>query len=415
MIRSNSGPHHEDDRALDRAIRAVLAEPPPDDVKNRVLQTALGWADSQPDRSRNGVLKNMLILIRTHKRVSGAVATVAAACAAGFALLLLLSPVTTRAYTLEETLQANRKVTSYHVKFIRGGRREAWVELGPDGTPLRAREDFQDIFDGPKVVLLNRGRARVWFQLKESLVIIPEADALERMVKLREFLDPRLTFERLQADKAAGKVQVAAREPARDGEPIVLDVTSQGKPDRKEVYEVDPQAKLVQEVTVYRRSGDNWEQLYQRQYVDYNAPIDPRVFEPEIPPNVTVYDQISQTPGLAKGDLTEDAIAKQVVRAFFEALIARDYARAGLLYGSMPEKKVEEVYGKRKYIRIVEIGQPTEPDGWLFRVLNRGWPIKQVPTKIEIEFQGRREIKDVRPVVRQLYGQTDRRVISGGF
>ena len=51
----------------------------------------------------------------------------------------------------------------------------------------------------------------------------------------------------------------------------------------------------------------------------------------------------NRTIGLEKGDLTNDEIAAKVAREFFEALIAEDYAKAGLLLEGMPAERMKEV------------------------------------------------------------------------
>ena len=55
-------------------------------------------------------------------------------------------------------------------------------------------------------------------------------------------------------------MQVATKEPAKEGQPIVLTVTSNDKPDRRREYQIDPQTKLVERVIEFRRRGDQWEQ-----------------------------------------------------------------------------------------------------------------------------------------------------------
>jgi len=399
----------ESDGALDRAIRALMAEPAPEEAKNRVIQTALGFAVDEPRVSRNHFLERMLNMVQTHKRLSVASAAAVATLAAGLALSISLMSPSGRAYALEETAQANNHVTSYHVKITPAAELgEAWVQLNPDGAPIQARMDFHNLLDGAKVVILSNGKSEVWFKGKNSLVFTPAADALKRISEMRNLADPKLAFERLQAEKAAGKVEVTTKQPAKDSEPIVLTVTSKVNLDRRHVYEINPRAKLVERITSYRRTGEKWEQVSLREYLDYNKPIDPKVFQPEMPKDVTVIDQINRKPGLVKGDLAEDEIAKKVVREFFEALIARDYDKAGVIFEGMPGKKLEEAFGQGKFLRIIEVGKPA-PD-WI------PWTKSlRVPVKVEVEIKGRREIQDFSPGVRPAFGQPDRRVICGGI
>ena len=150
------------------------------------------------------------------------------------------------------------------------------------------------------------------------------------------------------------------------------------------------------------------------QYLDYNQPIDPKVFQLEVPKDVTVFDQINRKPGLVKGDLTEDEIARKVVREFFEALIAGDYDKAGLIYGAWPAREAEGASGRGQV-------SPDRRDrqahaAWrLIRALRAPDTSLQVPAKVEIEVKGRREIRDYSAGVRALARKSDRRVIYGGI
>jgi hypothetical protein len=407
MNQENESLRDESDRVLDRAIRAVLAQPAPEEVKNRVIQTAIGFAAGGQGGSREYLLQRVMNMIQTHKRLSVASVAAVAALAAGVVLAISLLSPSGRAYALEETAQANNHVTSYHVKLTPAAELgEAWVQLNPDGTPLQARMDLQSKDDGAKVVILTKGKAELWLKDKNNLVFLPEADALKRIAEMRNLADPKLAFEQLQAAKSAGKVQVATQLPAKDGDPIVLTVTSAHKPDEQHVYEVNSKDKLVERTTYYRRAGGKWEQVELRQYLDYNKPIDPKVFEPEIPNDATVFDQINRKPGLEKGGLTDDEIATKVVREFFEALIAGDYDKAGLIYEAAPAQKLRAGFGEIKFLRIVDIGKPTP---------NPSIKALRVPAKVEVQIQGQTKVEDFSPFVRPPYGQPDRRLISGGI
>ena len=75
---------------------------------------------------------------------------------------------------------------------------------------------------------------------------------------------------------------------------------------------MNPKSRLVERVTFYRRTGGEWKQMELRQYLEYNQPIDPKNFQPDMPNDVMVVNQIDRKPGLEKGNLTEDEIAKKV-------------------------------------------------------------------------------------------------------
>ena len=375
-------------------------------------QTAAG-----PHKRRASIHANMFSneftrkvgkMIVAHKRLSAAAAALAA-LAAGVVLCMTLFSSPTVAYALEQTVEAIKDVTSYHVKITPAAELgEAWVELKPDGSPLRARMDLLSPDDGPKVVVLSGDKAEIWFKKKNSFVTIRDKKALEGLMKMRVVFDPKLAFEELQAAEKAGKMEVATKEPAKKGEPITLTATSKAAPNRRDVYEVDPKTKLVQRVTVYQRDGDEWKQMEQREYLDYNKEIDPEVFKPELPKDVIKVDQINQTIGLAKGDLTDDEIAKKVVREFFQALIAKDYKKAGLIYGGIPEQKMKESFGRVEFFRIVEVGTPAagvHPDPTAL----------QVPVKVEWGVEGVKSIRQFKPYVRPVHSQRARWGICGGI
>jgi outer membrane lipoprotein-sorting protein len=345
-------------------------------------------------------------MILAHKRLSVA-AALAMASAASVILYVSMFSFSARAYALEQTVQANNHITSYHAKVTPAAELgEAWVQLKPDGSPLQARMDLLSPDDGPKVVILSGEKGEVWFKKKNTFLIVRDKDALKGLMKMRALFDPKLAFEELQAEQHAGKTQVVTKEPAKEGELVMLTVTSKATPDRREVYEVDPKTKLVERVTTYRRHGDRWEQIEQREYLDYNKEIDPRVFQPELPKDVIKIDQIHEEIGLAKGNLTDNEIATKVVREFFEALIAEDYKKVGMILSGMPAEKMKESFGRYKFLRIVEIGKPA-PHAYTGSL--------QVPVKVECELEGKKAVRPFSPLARPLYGQPDRWEIIGGI
>ena len=226
-------------------------------------------------QSNNHFRERVKTMIFAHKRLSFAAATTVAA-AASLTLYVLLLSAGNDAYALEQTAQANNHVTSYHVKITPAAELgEAWIEVNADGTPRRARMDLQSSDDGTKVIIFTGKKAEVWFKDKKTRLFITANDALKELMAKRSISDPKLVFEKLQAQKEAGKVELVTEEPAKEGESITLTVTSKDAPDRRAVYEVDPDSKLVKRVIDYRHRGDQWEQVELREYLDYNKSIDP--------------------------------------------------------------------------------------------------------------------------------------------
>ncbi|MAG93812.1 MAG: hypothetical protein CMJ48_08700 [Planctomycetaceae bacterium] len=356
--------------------------------------------------SHNRFRERVMSMFLAHKRVSLA----AVAMLVGSVILYVsLFPRSTSAYAMEQTAEANTRVTSYHVKITPAAELgEAWIELNADGTPLHARMDLKSRHDGAKVVILTGDKAEVWLKDKGTRLFVTDNNALKQFMAQRSLFDPKLAFEELQARQKAGEVQVATKEPAKKGEPIALTVTSEKTPDRRRVYDVDPETKLVERVIEYRRRDEQWQRVSQQEYLDYNKRIDPRVFQLDVPKNVVTVDQTKQKVGLEKGTLTDEEIATKLAREFVAAVVAEDFQKAGTLVGGMPAKEMQRRFKRAniKLIRIVTVGEPTP---------NPKSRSIQVPVTVEMEVNGKKSTGKLLPSSRAVHGDPDRWEIIGGI
>jgi hypothetical protein len=186
-------------------------------------------------------------------------------------------------------------------------------------------------------------------------------------------------------------------------------------PEKRNVYEIDPETKLVQRVIECRNRGGQWHQVSQREYLDYNKPIDPKVFRPDLPEDVVTVDQSQRGLdgiGLAQGGLTDDQIAMKLARECFEALVAGDWKKAGRLNDGIPGEALAKCFKEQgvKILRIVEIGSPTTLDEPRASV-----KIVNVPVKAEIEKKGEKTIESWRLRIRRVDKNSDRWSIGGGL
>jgi outer membrane lipoprotein-sorting protein len=383
----------EEEREVRSGFEALARSLGP--VERLVLEEQTRQSIVRVGVSNNHFLEKVKNMIVTHKRLSAATAATLTALAASLVLYVSLFSASGSAYALEQTAQANQGIKTCHVKFTGSGQgmTEAWVQMNPDGTPFRARMDFPKTEDGAKVVILSADKAEVWFKDKNNHLFITEKGALTQVLKLQQQFDPKLAFEAIQKEKESGKVQVSTKEPAKAGEPITLTVTANDKSDRREVCEVDPNTKLVERVTTYHRHGDQWEQMQLIEYLDYNKEIDPKVFDLDLPKDVTTIDQINQQLGLEKGDLTKEEIATKVAKEFFEALIVEDYKKAGSLYEGIPAEKMKEMFGRFKFYGIVEIGEAASG-------MHPDLSALKVPVKVEWEMNDTKLVKPFSATVR---------------
>ena len=137
-------------------------------------------------------------------------------------------------YALEQTAQANQQIKTCHVKYSPGGgMTEAWIQMKPDGTPLRARMDFPKTEDGDKVVILTEDKAEVWFKDKNSHLFITEKNALARMKQMQKEFDPKLSFEASRQGKRAEKWKSRPERARQRRRAITLTATSKETPEPK--------------------------------------------------------------------------------------------------------------------------------------------------------------------------------------
>ncbi len=371
------------------------------------------WTQETKTQVSIGVNNNhfgerMKMMILTHKRLSFVAASTITAAASLFLYIGLFS-MAGDAYALQQTLQANDQVRSYHVRVTPAKELgEAWIEVNADGTPRRARMSLTSRDDGAKVVVLTGDRAEVWFKDKKSHIITTAKEALNNLMAKRAIFDPKFAFEQLQAQKEAGKVQVVAQEATEEGEPIRLTVTFSDKPDRRALYEVDSRTKLVMRVTEFQRNGDQWTQVGTRDYLDYNKPIDSKMFQLDLPPDVVTIDRINQKAGLAKGSLSDQEIATKLAKEFFGAMIAEDFEKAGMIYSGIPGEALRQRFEQAgiKILRLVEVGTPSP---------HAKTQALQVPVRAELDVKGEVSVTELLPLCRQVHGQPERWQIIGGI
>jgi len=344
----------------------------------------------------------------------------AAAIATAVGLVAVLTP---RAYALSDTLKANEHITSLHFLNERPGKLttdangkpnyvintsvyEGWAEYGENGELLRLRMEFPYTEDGAKVTVWQNGKATVWFKDKKDLATLSEPNMAKMVGDLRRTFDPKLTMERLKDAESKGKVHVTTQEPIHgDLLPIVLIAQWSEPASLKEIYLVDYKTNLVHQIETFGLTGDF---ISRMRFLDYNQPIPDSVFTLNPPEDVARVDQTTQEIGLPKSNLSDNEISQKVAREFFEALIAKDYAKAGLLYEGVSAKEMEKGFGDAKFTRIVSIGTPTPSPA------NGGGAV-HVPCEVEIEVNGLKSTKTFNPGVRQVYSHPDRWDIFGGI
>ncbi|MBM4027133.1 MAG: hypothetical protein FJ280_17265 [Planctomycetes bacterium] len=291
----------------------------------------------------------------------------AAAAAVIVALVLFLGlwgESTPPAYALEQTVEANQNVRWLHMKNFTVGQeepQEAWIEFGTDGQARQARAqtpDWASPVDGAWVLTWRDDTVQRWTKRENRLHIAKADKVREQLNAVLQETDPRRVVAHVAELEQQGKVEIVTEESPDKTKPIAVTVTylpGSDKPGQRKVLSVDPETKLVNAMGLFRLKDGQYCQEGRIKLREYNQPIDGKVFDltNEVPANTERLDFTNM--GLAQGQLGDEEAAIQVVRQFFESLMAGDYDAAGRLL-PVGAAAVKEQFGRVKILRIVSVG-----------------------------------------------------------
>jgi len=326
------------------------------------------------------------------------------------------------AYALEQTIQANHSVRYLHIKDFKPGEdepKEFWLEFDEQSQVKSIRAhmpEWESPSDGASEGVWHQGKSKIWYKKKKTVVTINNTPFADKMLKAIQLFDPKCARQRFSEMEKLGLAKIAIEEPSKKTEPII--VTATYSPECKKfglladrtVLFIDPATKLITKLESYcLTKGGNYELMGRTEFYDYNQQIDPTMFVLDnLPPDVMQIDKTIQDIGLEQGNLSDEEIAVKVVREFYEAVITKDYAKAGRIYGNVPATRIEEKFKELKIVRIISIGEPQpHPSSGVGGFI--------VLCKLEIEKDGVRSVYEpYGPGVRPIHGQPNRWGIHGG-
>ena len=376
---------------IHKLIKRLQVEPSADmdrKVHSRITKALEKWkkiksADTQPNSWK------IIINSKITK-----IATAAVLILAVVLLINFMDKSVTPAYALEHMIQANNTLRYLHTQYFHGQRddvaKECWLEFDESGRTKNLRIIWSEPFGKGGVVVWNENETKIWSSKNNTLTIFNDEIYTSRVHEMKEGDDPKLIVEQLHDQNAKGLVKIEIDESGNKEDPIVVSVTylpDNPKYSGRKVLFVDRSTYLTTKMELYALKEGEYTYVGVIKYFDSNVPIDERMFSlaDEIPKDVRVIDMRTLDIGLAQGDLTDEEIAAKVVQEFIEALIAKDYTRAGLVCGELLPAKVEKGWGRLKIIRLISVGKPVQPEK-----LNRMLPRRfSVPCTIEIEKDGR--------------------------
>jgi len=326
------------------------------------------------------------------------------------------------AYALEQTAKASHSVRYLHVKDFKPGEdepKEFWLVFDDQGQAKSIRAHmpaWESPYDGAKEVVWKDGKAKIWFKKKKTLMTIKDQRFADEMSKIIHLFDPKRAVQRFLELEKVGLAKIEIDEPSKKTAPITVTATYSPEckkfgllADRTVLY-VGQTTKLITNLESYcLAEGGDYELMSRTEFYEYDQKIDPAMFVLDnVPSDVMEIDQTTQEIGLEQGNLSDEEIAIKVVREFYEAVIAKDYAKAGRIFGNIPASRIEEKFKELNIVRIISIEEP-QPHP------TPGVGGFMIPCKLEIEKDGIKSVYEpYGPGVRPVSGRPNRWNIHGG-
>ncbi|MHC4585606.1 MAG: hypothetical protein ACYS3N_13825 [Planctomycetota bacterium] len=286
----------------------------------------------------------------------------AAAAVIIIALYIFLQFPSGAAYALQDTIDAYNSIRWLHInqsaRDSTETRTELWLGCDQYGNVTKMRLESDNAGDSVGSLILAGGSdgTEVWLP-KHNLHIVGYGDASIMLGFNASELDPKFLIENLLEAQDRNEAIVDIDEPDQKTEPITVTVTypqSSRSENWKKVFYIDQADKLVKKIEKYELQ-DHVKTL---RFSDYNQPIDQMMFTltGDVPADAQVADVTDVEAGLLQGDMTDEQVAVEITRQFFEAVIAKNYYRAGQLYLAAPDFLVEKSFMGANMVKIISLG-----------------------------------------------------------
>jgi hypothetical protein len=133
--------------------------------------------------------------------------------------------------------------------------------------------------------------------------------------------------------------------------------------DSRRVYSFDTATELLEAVQIYLSTPAGEVLVFEITRIDYNQPIDPTVFQLELPANVAWYkDELAPLPDNAK---YASMTAEQAARVYWEAFAREDWIEAERFRKHPLAEKIKQLAGGLELISLGEAfaSEAYDPDG----------------------------------------------------
>jgi hypothetical protein len=303
--------------------------------------------------------------------------------AAGTAAIILIAFLVfpkaqaTAAEVMTKGAQAVAKLTSIH---LRGQMRtrpadnfayidpecdfvtiELWKQLEPELKWRVEKPGRVGVMDGQSTILFMKQPANEAFKVPKPLPSAFDTEWLHKIANISNAITNELKnaaahgwkLDLTEERGADGRKKAIVTVHAKSGLPDDDYMKNKfiGVSDTRRVYRFDAQSDLLEAVQIYLVRPPGEVLIFDLGQIDYNQPIDPRVWQLEVPADV-IWSQEPQK--LSDNDKYASMTAEQAARAFFEACSREDWNETEK-FMSPVIPALKQIFGS---LEIISIGEP---------------------------------------------------------
>ena len=291
-----------------------------------------------------------------------------------YVLLQIPSGLLPTAYALQDTIEAYNSIRWLHIYesatvFEETRKTKIWLRCDEQGNVTQMRFQSDNVGEpiGPLMIAGDSDSSEAWLA-GHNLHLVGYGDPSVLLRYDVSELDPKFLFERLFEQENRGEAIVKVNEPMEEGKPIVVTVTypqgSRSEKWKKMLY-IEKDTKLVTRIDKFEWRSQGFELIKTLEFSNYNQPIDQEMFtlDNDVPDDAQVVDMTEVQTGLSQDDMTDQEIAEKVTAQFFEAVIDKDFYRAGQLYLGAPDFLIKQAFMGANVLKIISVGPGhREPD-----------------------------------------------------
>jgi hypothetical protein len=287
--------------------------------------------------------------------------------------------------SLARTAQAGPKATSVHiVAEMRTIPHDNFSFIGAnyEFVPIEIWKQFGDKakwrVEKPRRVVVMDGSSTVMMIAQMTFVRLPQAtrSAFDTYWLLGLCDSEELIDQGLRAAVAKGwDVKFAEGPPAADKKTVAVTVEAKAPvpdndisknkfymtSDLRQVYRFDAKTARLQGFEAYMHHAGGETKVFATERIEYDEPIDPKVFTLEIPKTAVEYKEPQRLPDNEK---YEKMTPLEAARAFFEACHKEDWKEAEKFEQPLTDDMKQYLGG----LEIVRLGEPFKPKlyaGWM--------------------------------------------------